>query len=64
MYFVLKMNKKAVALSLETIIIAIIVLVVLAMVLFFIVKFGGSAGSSIGDQAKNAADLLPNITTP
>jgi len=60
----LKMNKKAVALSLETLIIAILVLVALALIVFFILKYGGYLGSSIGEQAKQSTALLPNITAP
>ncbi len=59
-----KMDKKAVAISLETLIIAIIVLVVLTLIVFFILKYGGYLGSSIGEQAKQSASLLPNITAP
>ena len=57
-----KMNKKAVSLSFETVIIAIIVLVVLALVVFFILKYGGQLGSALGEQAKANAALLPEQT--
>ncbi len=59
-----KMNKKAVSLSLETVVIAVIVLVVLALILFFILKYGGYLGSNIGEQAKQSSSLLTDITAP
>ncbi len=58
------MNKKAVSLSLETLVIAIVVLIVLFLVAFFIVKYGGQAGSIFGEQARTSTFLLPNQTAP
>ena len=58
------MQKKGVSLPLETVVIAIIVLVVLVLVIFFIARYGGQLGSSIGDQAKQSTNLLPNLSAP
>ena len=58
------MHKKAVSLSLETVVIAIIVLVVLVLVISFIVKYGGQLGFSLGEQARQSTSLLPNVTAP
>ncbi len=53
------MNKKAVSLSLETVVIAIIVLVVLTFIVLFIIRQGGQLGSVLGEQANTSASLLP-----
>ncbi|MBI2148741.1 hypothetical protein HYU23_03605 [Candidatus Woesearchaeota archaeon] len=58
------MSKKGMTLSLETVVIAIIILVVLILVLVFVLKYGGQLTSSLGEQAKTTAKLVPNITTP
>jgi len=58
------MSKKGVSLSFETVIIAIIILVVLVLTIYLVIKFGGTLGSTIGQQAKASITLLPNITAP
>ncbi len=56
------MNKKAVSLSLETLVIAILILIVLALVAFFVIKYGNLVGSNLRDQAQTGSALISNIT--
>ncbi|MBS3152864.1 hypothetical protein J4230_05660 [Candidatus Woesearchaeota archaeon] len=58
------MSKKGVSLSLETIVVTILILVALILIIIFVLKYGGQLSSSIGQQAKTSASMLPNITTP
>ncbi len=62
--FNVKMNKKAVSLSLETVVVAILVLIVLVLVAFFIIKYGGQLIDSLGNQAQNVVSTLPEKPTP
>jgi len=55
------MNKKAVSMSLETVVVAIIVLIVLFVIGFFVIKYGGDLGNVIKTQANTSASLIPKL---
>ncbi|MBS3168789.1 hypothetical protein J4216_06690 [Candidatus Woesearchaeota archaeon] len=57
-------NKKAVSLTLETVVVGIIILVALFLIAFFILKYGGSLGNVLGDQANTSVALIPDIKAP
>jgi hypothetical protein len=57
-------NKKAVTLSLETIVVTLIIIIVLFVVVFFIVKYGGQLKGNLVQQANSSAQLIQTNLTP